>query len=125
MLEQDILECLPRIFAQGGDVVVGPGDDCAVLDFGLDKLFLLACDQMAQSVHYTDGSPPAKIAVKLLRRNLSDIAAMGGKPAHALLSIAVSKRRGGRWIRTFLDATAKEAGKWGVSVCGGDRKSVV
>ncbi|MBN1864238.1 MAG: thiamine-monophosphate kinase [Victivallales bacterium] len=120
MYEQELLERLPGIFAQGDGVLVGPGDDCAVLDFGRDKLFLLATDQVLQSVHYPEGTPPAKIAVKLLRRNISDIAAMGGKPAHALLSMSVIGERDGRWLRAFFDATAREARAWGVSVCGGD-----
>ena len=120
MLEQEILDIIPGIFAQGRDVLVGPGDDCAVIDLGLDKLFLMASDQVAQNIHYPHDSPPEQIARKLIRRNISDIAAMGGAPAHALLSASIVPDNSGQWFRDFLDAIAHEARSWNISVCGGD-----
>lgn len=105
---------------QGNSVVVGPGDDCAVLDVGLDHLLLAAVDQVAGNVHYRlDSTPPELIAAKLLKRNLSDIAAMGGSASWALLALA-STRRDEAWYAGFYGGLETEAARWEVSICGGD-----
>ena len=126
MNEQEVLEKIPDIFRQGSDIVAGPGDDCAVLDIGLDKLFLIAADQVVSGVHYdSKTTSPEQAAAKLLKRNISDIAAMGGIPAHAVMTMALSPHTasGSTWITRFLEGLASEADKWGISVCGGDISS--
>ena len=126
MNEKDILDRIPDIFPQNGEVVTGPGDDCAVLDFGLDKFYLMSVDQLVSDIHYRRKSAfAANIAKKLLNRNLSDIAAMGGFPAHALLTMTLSKKTAADsyWIDEFLNTLSHEAGKWNISVCGGDISS--
>ncbi len=126
MNEKDILDKIPNIFPQRGEVLIGPGDDCAVLDFGLDRLYLMAVDQLVSDIHYKKSSAfAAKIAKKLLNRNLSDIAAMGGVPAHALLTMTLSRETAADnyWIDEFLDTLSHEAGHWNMSVCGGDISS--
>ena len=98
MKEKDIHSLIFRTFRQGENVVVGPGDDCAALDFGGARLFLMAADQLVSGVHYDAGKTSASAAAaKLLNRNLSDIAAMGGEPAYALLTIA-SGSADRRWM---------------------------
>jgi thiamine-monophosphate kinase len=126
MNEKKILDQIPEIFHQTGEVFVGPGDDCAVLDFGLDKLYLMAVDQLVSDVHYVKSSAfAAKIAKKLLNRNLSDIAAMGGLPAQALLAITLCRdtAEDKYWIKEFLESIESEARRWNVSICGGDISS--
>lgn len=121
MKEKQLLELIPQIFTQGKDVMVGPGDDCAVLDLGSDKLFLLAVDQLGAGIHYAqETTSPAKIAAKLLHRNISDIAAMGGFPAHALLSISLVPGKDDKWISEFFETLAEQTKKWHISLCGGD-----
>lgn len=123
MKEKDIHSLIFRTFSQGKNVVVGPGDDCAAIDIGGGKLFLMAVDQIVSEVHYVSGSTSAsEAAVKLINRNLSDIAAMGGDPAFALLTIA-TKYADSRWITGFLRSIQKEASKWKISICGGDVSS--
>ena len=123
MREKDILDKIPGIFQQGGEVLVGPGDDCAVLDFGVDRLYLMAVDQLISDIHYRkEFESPANIAKKLLNRNISDIAAMGGVPAQALLTMTLSSPTASEkgWIDQFLTAVSNEAQTYGISVCGGD-----
>ena len=68
--EEDILNKILTSLSQGTDVVVGPGDDCAVIETGSEKLQLLAVDQLVSKVHYLqEETPPEKIAGKLLNRN--------------------------------------------------------
>ena len=126
MNEKKILDVIPTIFSLDKSVVVGPGDDCAVLDLGGNKLFLMAVDQLVADIHYLpQTTSPANIAKKLLKRNISDIAAMGGTPAHALLTMQLSEKTGknSNWIKEFLTAISDESDLWGISICGGDISS--
>ena len=91
-----------RTFRQGSGVAVGPGDDCAALDFGGSRYFLAATDQLVSDVHYIQGKTSvADIAKKLFNRNVSDIAAMGGTPAFALLTVA-SRSADKKWYSGFI-----------------------
>jgi thiamine-monophosphate kinase len=124
MREKEIHQMIYRTFRQGVGVAVGPGDDCAALDFGGNRYFLAATDQLVSDVHYIQGkTSSAAIAKKLFNRNLSDIAAMGGTPAFALLTVA-SHSAEKKWYSGFIKSIQKEASKWNVSICGGDISSV-
>jgi thiamine-monophosphate kinase len=124
MKEKEIHQMIYRIFRQGHGVAVGPGDDCAALDFGGKRYFLTATDQLVSDVHYIkEKTSAAAIAKKLFNRNISDIAAMGGTPAFALLTIA-SHSADRKWYSAFIRSIQNEAAKWKVSICGGDISSV-
>ncbi|MFA6290769.1 MAG: thiamine-phosphate kinase [Victivallales bacterium] len=124
MKEKEIHQMIYRTFRQGRGVAVGPGDDCAALDFGGSRYFLAATDQLVSDVHYIHGkTPAAAIAKKLFNRNVSDIAAMGGTPAFALLTVA-SHSADRKWYSAFIKSIQKEAFRWNVSICGGDISSV-
>lgn len=113
-----------KTFRQGRFVAVGPGDDCAALDFGGKRYFLAATDQLVSDVHYIQGkTSAAAIAKKLFNRNVSDIAAMGGTPEFALLTVA-SHSADKKWYSDFIKSIQEEAAKWKVSICGGDISSV-
>ncbi len=122
--ERDILKKLLPSLAQTGGVRIGPGDDCAAMEFRPGKLLLAAVDQLAGDIHYyRNSTTPEEAARKLLRRNLSDIAAMGGTPLWALLSVA-TKGRDSEWILRFCRAAAETGGQYGVAIVGGDISSL-
>ena len=109
---------------QNSTVAVGPGDDCAVLLFpggGFD--LLAAVDQLVRDVHYTADTPPEAAGAKLMKRNLSDIAAMGGRPLWALMTVAANGRST-EWLERFCLGAAKCGEKYGVPVVGGDLASL-
>ena len=106
---------------QNKDIVVGPGDDCAVIDIGdSEDYFLFAVDQLISDVHYDPaGTLPDEAGAKLIKRNISDIAAMGGRPLHAIITLALGNQKP-TWIKRFYQGLSNEANKWKISICGGD-----
>jgi thiamine-monophosphate kinase len=102
------------------DLILGIGDDAAVVR-GAKGLCLLTTDLLIEGVHFiTSLHPPGFLGRKSLNVNLSDIAAMGGTPRHALLGLALRKGLSKAWVRSFfcgLKAAAEEAG---VTLIGGD-----
>ncbi len=118
--ELDILAgLLPRL-KTGPDVPVGPGDDCAAIDLGGGLLLLAAVDQLIGGVHFVPGETPPQLAgAKLLKRNLSDIAAMGGTPKWALLTLAADSRSD-QYLLDFALGAAEAAETYGVAIVGGD-----
>lgn len=122
MNEDRFTAALADIFSHcRSDVFTGIGDDAAVLDPGLPdgKLLLAAADQVIRDIHFTQDTPPDAVAKKLLNRNVSDIAAMGGQPTHALLTVAIQSLQED-YLKIFHQGLAKEAAKYGIAVIGGD-----
>lgn len=122
MKEIEILNQILPLFKQRPEIATGPGDDCAVINLG-ETCLLTAVDQLVAGIHYYPNITPERIAAKLLKRNLSDIAAMGGVPAYALLALA-SNRTDSQWFTRFYQGLENEARHWDVSICGGDLSSL-
>lgn len=121
MNEELLTRNMAALFSRRSDVITGIGDDAAVLDSGSqDGTWLLAAaDQVLEDVHFLPGTDPGKVAVKLLNRNISDIAAMGGRPAHALVTLALNPLDEA-WLDAFNLALEDLASANGISVIGGD-----
>ncbi len=119
MREFKVLDKVLPLLYQRADVAVGPGDDCAAIDLGGNCYLLAAVDQMVCGLHYYPEVAPERIGAKLLKRNLSDVAAMGGFPGHALVSLAAYGNKS-KWYEKFFKGLEKEARRWDVSICGGD-----
>ena len=117
--ETDILQKLPALLPLNSRIAAGAGDDCAVINIAGGKQLLAAVDQLIENVHFLAETDPETAGKKLMNRNLSDIAAMGGTPLTALLTVAVNGKENA-WVEAFI-AGAAEAGKaFDVPVCGGD-----
>ena len=100
---------------------VGPGDDTAVLDHGQGSGWLFAADMLLAGVHFEPDEDPALIGRKALAVNLSDIAAMGGKPTAAVISVALPKgSQVGEPLHSGLFELAKQ---FDVAIAGGDTNS--
>ncbi|MBK1879990.1 thiamine-phosphate kinase [Pelagicoccus mobilis] len=102
----------------------GIGDDCAVLpSVTPNSQQLVTADPIIYGKHFDDSVGPEQAAAKLLRRNLSDIAAMGGRPTHAVIALALSSNVSISWIESFYKGLALEAEQFSVSIVGGDVSS--
>jgi len=97
----------------------GIGDDCAVLPAS-SRRALVTVDPVIHGRHFDDTVPPRAVGGKLLRRNLSDIAAMGGRPRAAVVALALDSRTSLRWLAAFYRGLASEARRYHTPVVGGD-----
>lgn len=103
----------------------GMGDDCAVLapsrrGRGAAPATLVTVDPVIFGEHFDASVPPRAVGRKLLRRNLSDIAAMGGRPRAAVLALALDPRTRLDWLEAFYRGLAADARAFGVPLVGGD-----
>ncbi|HEY0660800.1 MAG TPA: thiamine-phosphate kinase [Lysobacter sp.] len=101
------------------DVVLGIGDDAAVLQVPSGKQLVVATDTLNSGVHFPPDTVPADIGWKALAVNLSDLAAMGAEPAWCTLSLSLP-HGDAAWVDTFLDGFLALATPHRVALVGGD-----
>jgi len=102
-------------------VVAGIGDDCAVLRLAPGRESLVTTDFSLEGIHFRrDWHPPESVGYRCLARGLSDIAAMGGDPVAAFLSLALPHDLPQAWVGRFLRSLIRLAEKFGVTLAGGD-----
>ncbi len=102
-------------------VVAGIGDDAAVIKAKGNKFSLFTIDTLIENIHFTlDTLSPYQIGWKSLAANLSDIAAMGGLPQYALVSLGLKPGTSIKFVDSLYRGLKTLAGKYGVSIVGGD-----
>jgi thiamine-monophosphate kinase len=97
----------------------GIGDDCAVIP-PTRRHQLVTTDPVIHGRHFDDSVPARAVGAKLLKRNLSDIAAMGGRPVAAVIALALAPETSTAWLRGFYLGLAATARKFRVKIVGGD-----
>lgn len=103
------------------DVVVGIGDDVAVLADQGDELILATVDSQVEGAHFLPGRiTPRQLGRRALAINLSDIAAMGGRAQYALVSLALPADTEVAWVEELYRGLREEADRFGVAVVGGN-----
>jgi len=115
-------DLIARIRARAGsrdDIVLGIGDDAALLAPPPGRQLVVTADTLNEGVHFPHGTSPADIGWKALAVNLSDLAAMGAEPAWCTLSLSLPQS-GTAWIDGFLDGFLTLAGEHGIALVGGD-----
>lgn len=101
--------------------IVGIGDDCAVMPGHEGRSLLITTDALVEGIHFIKKQiSPEDLGYKSIAVNVSDIAAMGGQPEHAFLSLALPKQTDRDWITNFLQGIKKACSQWDVSLLGGD-----
>jgi thiamine-monophosphate kinase len=105
--------------------LAGPGglgllDDAALLDCRAGRRLVVTADAIVEGVHYLTDDPPDLVARKLLRVNLSDLAAMGARPLHYLLTTALPAELGAGWVARFAGGLAEDQRRFGIDLLGGD-----
>src|SRR3982074_547433 len=95
-------------------------DDAAAIAVPPGHDLVLKTDGVISGVHFFPDDPPAAVARKALRVNLSDLAAKGARPLGFLLSIALTAEVGDGWLKKFAAALGADAKKYGCPLLGGD-----
>jgi len=97
------------------------GDDCAVLPAGkLGQSQLFASDMLVEGVHFTRKDPAERVGWKALAVNVSDVAAMGGVPTAAVVSIGLPRRITSVFVKRLYQGINRCARRFGLDVVGGD-----
>ena len=121
LAEKKLIEQIRRSARGGKSVVRGIGDDCAVLRVPPGHELLVTTDFTLENVHFRrDWHRPELVGRRCLTRGLSDIAAMGGEPRAAFLSLAVPGDVPQKWVNRFLKGLLDLAEEFNLPLAGGD-----
>jgi thiamine-monophosphate kinase len=104
-----------------GTVVLGIGDDAALLDLPPERQLVATMDTLVEEVHFRrDWTGPEDLGWKSLAVNVSDIAAMGAEPLAAFLSLALPAETDVAWVEAFTRGMEQCAREYGCAIAGGD-----
>lgn len=101
----------------------GLADDAAVFGVPEGQELVVTTDAMVAGVHFLPGDPPGDVAAKLLRVNLSDLAAMGAEPLAYTLVTALPRDVGEDWLAAFAAGLGEDQARFGIHLAGGDSVS--
>lgn len=110
---------IEKISAEKSSVILGGGDDCALICVANDQQLALSIDTLLEGVHFPANAHPADIAGRALRVAISDLAAMGARPLAFTLAIALPGFDSD-WLQQFSDGLNKCANKYQIPLIGGD-----
>ncbi|MDP3790842.1 MAG: thiamine-phosphate kinase [Candidatus Omnitrophota bacterium] len=119
--EIELIKRLAKNFRLDNSVVKGSGDDTAVLKWDKNNYLLFTCDMTIEDVHFKlTKATPFQIGWKALARNISDIAAMGGVPKHAVVSLGIHSGLDVSIADGICKGLKAAADGFGVNIVGGD-----
>ena len=118
--EEEVVRRLVKMLPQDGQVLVGPGDDCAVVDAGGEELLLLKTDAVVSGVHFLPETDSARVGWKAAARVVSDFGAMGGGARELLVTIAAVPDCEMAWVEGLYRGLTRCAQQFGASIVGGE-----
>jgi len=116
-------ELIARYFAPlaaGFPGALGLMDDAALIDPAPGTRLVATADALVSGVHFLPEDPPDLVARKLLRVNLSDLAAMGAEPVAYLLTAVLDDGVDADWLEAFAAGLAADQAEFGIALAGGD-----
>jgi thiamine-monophosphate kinase len=117
-------QLLPNLPRHSG-VVLGAGDDCAVVESGKrGGLSLLKTDCIVEEIHFARDTRPELVGWKAMARPLSDFAAMSGVPQFALVTLILPSEKTLRWVKQLYRGIEKAARAFEVAVVGGETSNI-
>jgi thiamine-monophosphate kinase len=123
--EGRLLEKLLSKLSSRRDVVLGAGDDCALLESGKRGLLdVLKTDCLVEGIHFAENTRPELVGWKAMARPLSDFAAMSAVPRFALVTLIVPSQREVVWVQRLYRGIEKAARAFAVSVVGGETSNI-
>jgi thiamine-monophosphate kinase len=123
--EFGLIQRLARTVSRDPRALAGIGDDCAVLPTDdPERLLLFTTDPVLQGVHFDNRATPYQIGWKAMARNLSDIAACGGRPAWAVVSAGLRPDMTAEFVDELYRGMNTAATQFGAHIVGGDTTHV-
>jgi thiamine-monophosphate kinase len=117
-------QLLPRL-PRNSRVVLGAGDDCAIVESGKrGVLHLLKTDCLVEGIHFAKESRPELVGWKAMARPVSDFAAMSGVPQFALVTLIVPSQKTLGWVKKVYRGIEKAARAFNVAVVGGETSNI-
>ncbi|MEO0636301.1 MAG: thiamine-phosphate kinase [Pseudomonadota bacterium] len=98
-------------------------DDAATIRSRPGKRLVVTSDSLVAGIHFFGDEPPAQIAQKALRTNLSDLAAKGAEPRGYTMALHLPPGRGDQWLAGFAEGLRDDQSTYGISLLGGDTTS--
>jgi len=120
MNELDLIKNYFAPLSTGETGAFGLTDDAAVLAVPEGMELVVTKDAISEGVHFIGNEPPALIARKLLRTNLSDLAAMGARPYGYFLALMLPEKTDEAWIKVFAEGLRSDQEIFGITLMGGD-----
>ena len=115
-----LAQVFPRL-NRNSRVVIGAGDDCAVVKFrGAKDWLLLKTDCVVEEVHFTKETNARAVGWKAMMRALSDFAAMSGIPEFAIITLAVAGKKKASWVGELYRGLNRAAARFDVAIVGGE-----
>jgi thiamine-monophosphate kinase len=123
MNEFDLIAAYFKPLTKGYEGSLSLTDDAAIISSTPGFDLVVTKDAICESIHFLGHEDPVLIAQKLLRVNLSDLAAMGAKPLAYLLSLQLPKDTSPDWVKRFAQGLEKDQEQFGIHLAGGDTTS--
>jgi len=115
-----LAQILPQL-KRNSRVVIGAGDDCAVVRFrGAREWLLLKSDCVVEGIHFVTASRAPAVGWKAMMRALSDFAAMSGVPQFALITVVIAGKKQVTWVRKMYRGLNQAARYFDVAIVGGE-----
>jgi thiamine-monophosphate kinase len=118
--ELGLIRKLSQAISTDKSVIKGIGDDAAVIKFTANKYLLFKTDMVVEGEHFTRKMPARLIGRKALARNISDIAAMGGIPTYAVISLGIPPLVKATFVMELFQGINEIAKKFHINIVGGD-----
>lgn len=118
--EDALIRRLTCLAPRDADPLAGPGDDCAVVDAGAADLLLLKTDAVVAGVHFLATAPARAVGWKAAARVISDFAAMGGRPGHFLVTLALDPATPVEWVEDLYRGLGDCLEQFGGVLAGGE-----
>lgn len=118
--EEEVVRRLLGKLSRGERVVVGPGDDCAVIDDGGSDFLLLKTDAVVSGIHFLPETEAARVGWKAVARVLSDFAAMGGRGSELLVTVALPGDCSMAWLEGLYEGMSRCGDAHQCAIVGGE-----
>ena len=121
--EDNLIALICGDLPKAAHVIVGPGDDCAVVGTG-EELVLLKTDAVVAGVHFLSDEKSTRVGWKAVARVLSDFAAMGGEPGEVLITLALAPEVSVDWVDGLYRGMSSCLKQHGGVIVGGETTSL-